>query len=41
MSGEDAVQWTGDLTQSGDYRIIVGGTRGNASYKLLIGIGAD
>lgn len=26
------------LPESGDYRIVVGGTRGNASYKLTISI---
>jgi hypothetical protein len=30
--------WTGTLPQSGDYRIVVGPTRGNASYRLVISI---
>jgi hypothetical protein len=36
--GDDAMQWSGTLPASGDYRIIVGGTRGNASYTLRISI---
>ncbi len=35
---DDATNWTGDLPQTGDYEIIVGGTRGNASYKLTVSI---
>ncbi|MGP0093462.1 MAG: hypothetical protein ACLPKB_26505 [Xanthobacteraceae bacterium] len=37
--GEDADGWSGRLAQSGDYRITVGGTRGNATYTLTVGIG--
>lgn len=36
--GDDAMRWSGSLPMSGDYEIIVGGTRGNASYKLTVGI---
>jgi hypothetical protein len=36
--GEDAMQWSGTLPASGTYLIEVGGTRGNASYKLTVGI---
>ena len=36
--GDDAMQWNGKLPLSGDYRIIVGGTRGNASYSISIAI---
>jgi hypothetical protein len=35
---DDAMEWSGVLPASGDYRIIVGGTRGNASYTLRVGI---
>ena len=35
---DDATAWSGDLPRSGDYRIVVGGTRGNASYALHVGI---
>lgn len=30
--------WSGKLPQTGDYNIVVSGTRGNASYKLTISI---
>ena len=36
--GDDATDWNGQLPESGDYKIIVGGTRGNASYKLTVSI---
>lgn len=36
--GDDATQWKGDLPQSGRYRVVVGGTRGNASYTLTVRI---
>jgi len=32
----DATNVTNSLPENGDYRIIVGGTRGNASYKLTV-----
>jgi hypothetical protein len=35
---DDATDWSGDLPSTGDYEIIVGGTRGNASYKLTVSI---
>lgn len=35
---DDATTWKGKLPANGDYRIIVGGTRGNASYKLSVEI---
>ena len=35
---DDATTWSGPLPTSGDYRIIVGGTRGNATYKLTVSI---
>ena len=35
---DDAMSWTGNLPEDGDYEIIVGGTRGNASYKLTVTI---
>ena len=37
-SGDDAVDWSGKLHRSGDYRIFVGGTRGNATYRLTVSI---
>jgi hypothetical protein len=33
---DDATNWSGALPVSGDYTIIVGGTRGNAEYALTI-----
>ncbi len=35
---QEAVSWSGKLPASGDYQIVVGGTRGNASYKLQVAI---
>ena len=35
---DDATTWEGELPVSGDYVISVGGTRGNASYNLEVGI---
>ena len=35
---DDAMTWQGKLPQSGKYWIVVGGTRGNAAYKLKISI---
>lgn len=34
--GEDAVRWHGRLPTTGDYTVLVGGTRGNAAYTLTI-----
>lgn len=36
--GDDAMNWNGELPSTGDYEIIVGGTRGNTSYNLSISI---
>lgn len=36
--GDDATAWKGALPSSGKYLILVGGTRGNATYKLKISI---
>jgi hypothetical protein len=36
--GDDAKSATIVLDDSGDYRIIVGGTRGNATYRLTVSI---
>jgi hypothetical protein len=36
--GDDATSFMGKLPSSGDYKIIVGGTRGNASYTLNVGV---
>jgi hypothetical protein len=36
--GEDATAWQGVLPSSGKYLILVGGTRGNATYRLKITI---
>lgn len=35
---DDATNWSGKLPWTGDYKIIVGGTRGNASYRLTVSI---
>jgi hypothetical protein len=35
---DDATAWNGVLPSSGKYLILVGGTRGNATYKLKITI---
>ena len=35
---DDATSWSGELPASGDYQIVVGPTRGNASYKLEVNI---
>ena len=37
-SGDDTMNWSGKLLRSGDYRIVVGSTRGNARSKLAVGI---
>jgi hypothetical protein len=36
--GDDATRWTGVLAHSGAYLLVVGATRGNASYRLTIAI---
>lgn len=35
---DDRMDATSDLPYDGDYKIIVGGTRGNSSYKLTVSI---
>ena len=35
---DDATNWSGELPADNDYVIVVGGTRGNASYTLTISI---
>ena len=35
---DDAMNWTGELPEDAEYVIVVGGTRGNASYKLTVSI---
>ena len=32
----DPTEWNGTLNKTGEYRIVVGGTRGNASYTLRV-----
>ena len=36
--GDDQTIWKGTLPGDGDYKIIVAGTRGNATYKLSVTI---
>ncbi len=36
--GKDATQWQGQLQRDGDYRVVVGATRGGAEYTLQISI---
>ncbi|MBD2743949.1 hypothetical protein [Coleofasciculus sp. FACHB-1120] len=38
MIDQEATSWTGTLPKTGDYKIVVGGTRGNASYRMKVGI---
>jgi len=35
---DDAAKWKGTLPVTGKYLIVVGGTRGNATYKLKVAI---
>ena len=35
---DDATEWSGELPADNDYVIVVGGTRGNATYALRISI---
>ena len=35
---QEATSWSTKLSATGDYRIVVGGTRGNATYKLRVEI---
>jgi hypothetical protein len=36
--GDDARDWSGELPSDAEYVIVVGGTRGNASYALKVSI---
>ncbi|OJJ15783.1 hypothetical protein BKI52_36290 [marine bacterium AO1-C] len=36
--GQDARKWKGKLPSSGNYEIVVGGTRGNASFTISFSI---
>jgi|SRR5580765_3965640 len=36
--GDDAKDWSGELPRDAEYVIVVGGTRGNASYTLKVSI---
>lgn len=36
--GDDAMKWSGELPADNEYVIVVGGTRGNATYSLTISI---
>jgi hypothetical protein len=36
--GDDAMKWSGELPADSEYVIVVGGTRGNASYTLTISV---
>ncbi len=36
--GDDATEWSGQLPSDNEYVIVVGGTRGNASYTLKLSI---
>lgn len=35
---DDAMKWSGELPEDAEYVIVVGGTRGNATYKLTVSI---
>ncbi len=36
--GDDATRWTGRLPETGTYLLVVGPTRGNATYRLTVAI---
>ena len=36
--GDDAKEWSGELPRDAEYVIVVGGTRGNATYSLRVSI---
>jgi hypothetical protein len=38
ISGPEARAWSGSLPRTGTYRVIVSGTRGNATYRLRLTI---
>jgi hypothetical protein len=35
---QESTNWSGELPANGDYQIVVGGTRGNATYELTVEI---
>lgn len=35
---DDPKNWSGDVTESGDYKIEVGADRGNATYSLTVSV---
>lgn len=35
---QEVTNWSGVLPATGDYQIVVGGTRGNASYRLRVSV---
>jgi hypothetical protein len=35
---QEATSWRGVLPATGDYKIIVGGTRGNTGYRLRVSV---
>ena len=35
-SESEFIEWSGELPATGDYEIIVSGTRGNATYKMTV-----
>jgi DNA-binding helix-hairpin-helix protein with protein kinase domain len=35
---QEAVAWSGQLPETGDYQVIVGTRRGNASYRLQVSL---
>jgi hypothetical protein len=35
---DDAKDWSGELPKDAEYTIVVGGTRGNATYTLKVSI---
>ncbi len=37
-AGDDAKDWSGELPSDAEYIIVVGGTRGNATYSLTVSI---
>ena len=36
--GDDAKDWSGELPRDAEYVIVVGGTRGNATYSMKVSI---
>ena len=35
---QETTDWSGVLPEDGDYQVIVGGTRGNATYTMQVQI---